>query len=153
MKTLQTQVEALEQKRSKWLVVNLIGFCIWDGARIIDSYILDKQYNTILTGIILLGGLFWMISLIQILRLGYEMKKDKQVLQVLIDELIQLNRFKAWRIALVAVGLAQVFIILLASFVTEVSGILAAEVSIFVLVISALGGFLYYNGENGAYHA
>lgn len=93
------------------------------------------------------GWLIWIISLIQILRLGKEMKKNKQLLQILNDELIELNRFKTWRIALFAVGLTQVFIIILTSFIIEISGLFASELSIFIIVVFCIGGFLYFNIE------
>lgn len=146
MEKLQTQVEVLEQTRAKWLFLNLIGFCIWDGLRIIENYLLERT-NPVITGIMIFGWLIWIISLIQILRLGKEMKKNKQLLQILNDELIELNRFKTWRIALFAVGLTQVFIIILTSFVTEISGLFASELSIFIIVVFCIGGFLYFNIE------
>lgn len=146
MEKLQTQVEVLEQTRAKWLFLNLIGFCIWDGLRIIENYLLERT-NPVITGIMIFGWLIWIISLIQILRLGKEMKKNKQLLQILNDELIELNRFKTWRIALFAVGLTQVFIIILTSFVTKISGLFASELSIFIIVVFCIGGFLYFNIE------
>ncbi len=147
MEKLQIRVEALEQRRSKWLMITLIGFCIWDGLRIVESYLLGNYTSPILIGIMLLGWLIWVIGLIQILRIGKEMKRNIQLCQILNDELIELTRFKAWRASLVMVGLTQAIIILTTLFVTEISGILAAEISIFVLVTSAIGGFFYFDRE------
>lgn len=147
MKNLQIKIEELEQKRSKWLIIGLIGFCIWDGLRIVDRYILSDHTYPILTGMLLLGWLIWSVGLIKILQIGKKLKHDKHVNQILNDELVELNRLKSWRFSLLMIGLTQVFIVI-TSFVTNISGILAAELSIFVLVISAIGGFLYYNRDN-----
>lgn len=147
MENLQTQVEELEQKRSKWLILNLIGFCVWDGSRIIQNYLMDN--HPALTLITLLGWLIWVVSLVQILRLGKKISADRHVFQILNDELIELTRFKSWRAALVAVTITQGFIILLTSFVTEVSALFAAELTIFVAVLSSIGSFLYYNSQDG----
>lgn len=127
-----------------------IGFCIWDGLRIIDNYLLENHTFPLLTGIMLLGWLIWLVGLIQIIRIGKEMNGNKLMSQILNDELIEHNRFKAWRASLVMVALTQVFIVMTTLFVTEVSGILAAELSIFVLVTSAIVGFLYFNKESNA---
>lgn len=150
MDNLQTQVEVLERKRSQWLTFNLIAFTMWDGARIIANYVMHDPAHPILTGFTLFGGIFWIISLLQILRLGKRMKKDMQVLRILNDDLIELNRLRSWRLALVVVALNQCLIIMLSLFGIEISGILAAELSIFVLVIAAIGGFLYYDRESNA---
>jgi len=150
MGKLQIQIEALEHKRSKWLTINMIGFCIWDGLRIVNNYILDNLTYPILTGIELLGGLIWVVGLFQILRIGKELKHDKQIIQIFNDELVELSQLKSWRFSLLMTALTQVLIIITTSFVTEISGIFAAELSIFVLVTSAIGGFLYYNRESNA---
>ena len=145
MEKLQIQVEALERKRSKWLIINLIGFCIWDGLRIIENYVLVNTVSPLRTGVMLLGGLIWMVALIKLLRLGNDMKGNKYLVQILNDELIELNRYKVWRASLLMVILTQVLIIIATFFVADISGILAAELSIFVFVTSALGGFSYFN--------
>lgn len=150
MEKLQVQVEVLEQNRSKWLLINLIGFCIWDGLRIVDNYLLGNYTSALLTGVTLLGWLIWIVGLIQIVRIGKEMGRNKQLAQILNDELIELNRFKAWRASLVMIVLTQGVIVITTLFVTEISGILAAELSIFVSVTSAIGGFLYFNKESNA---
>jgi len=150
MRNLEKQVEVLEQKRSKWLLIGLIGFSIWDGSRIINAYLLDNYTSPIFTGLMLLGWLTWTVGLIKIIRLGKEMKRNKLFAQILNDELIELNRSKAWRASLIMVGLTQVLIMLTTLFVTEISGILAAELSIFVLCTSAVAGFIYFNKESNA---
>ena len=78
------------------------------------------------------------------------MKSNHQVFQILNDELIVVNQLKAWRLALVAVILTQVLIIAITLFAIEIPGILVAELSVFVSVVSVIGGFLYYNNLSDA---
>jgi len=151
MEKLHLQVEDFEQKRSKWLIINLVGFCIWDGLRIIDTYLLENYNFPILTGIMLLGWLIWLVGLIQIVFIGEKIKRNRHLTQILNDELVEINRFKTWRATLVMVALTQVLIIIMALFVPEISGIFAAELSIFVMVISAIGGFFYFNKESNGW--
>ena len=148
MEKLHIQVEDFEQKRSKWLLISLIGFCIWDGARIIDTYLLENYNFPILTGILLSGWLIWLVGLIQIVRIGKKIKHNRRLTQILNDELVEINRFKTWRATLVMVALTQVLIITMTVFMPETSGIFAAELSIFVMVTSAISGFLYFNRES-----
>lgn len=149
MEELQAEVEDLEKKRTKWLIINLIGFCIWGGIRIIDNHLLDNHSSPILTGAMLFGWMIWIVGLVQILLLGKRVGKKRVVLQIFNDELIQLKRFKTWRIALVAVVLTQVCLIV-ASQLTEISGLFGAELSIYVSVVSAIGSFLFFNSESNA---
>ncbi len=128
-----------------WLLINLIGFCIWDSLRIAEAYFLDTPMNKLLAATMWFGWLVWTLGLVQLIRLGLKMKKTRLALQVLNDEFIQLNRLKAWRTAFIAVVVTQVVIIILTVSTTEISGILAAELSIFVSVAAATGAFLYYN--------
>ncbi len=150
METSQQNIELAEQKRSKWLIINLIGFFIWDGLRIIDSYILINQPKQIITGAILLGATIWIVSLIQLMKFGKSIKNNRQVMQILNDELMELNRLKTWRFALLSLVLTQVVIIGFSLLSNSITGLLAAELSIFVTVLSSIGGFLYFNSEQNA---
>ena len=140
------ELELLEKWRIKWMTINLLGFCIWDGLRIGTSHFWDKP-SLILTIVMWIGWVIWVAGFVQLTRLSLKSKKTKQALEILNDELVEFNRLKAWRAALLMVGLLQVIIILLISFGIEISGLLAADLSIFVAVVSAIGGFLYYNTE------
>ena len=78
------------------------------------------------------------------------MKGNHRVLQILNDDLIVVNRLKAWRLTLVAVVLTQVLVIAITLFAIKIPGVLMAELSVFVSVISAIGGFLYYDNLSDA---
>lgn len=148
MVILEQQLEEFETGRTKWLTINLIGFFIWDALRITNSYLLDGSSNAILMSAMLLGCIIWLASLIQLIRLGLKVSKSKKALQIFNDELISINRQKTWGVALFAVCMVQVAIMLITTFGTEISGIMAAELSIFVGIISIIGGFLYYNRDS-----
>lgn len=147
MEKLQEELEGLEKWRTKWLFINLIGFCLWDGMRIAINYFLEASKNPILVAVMGLGWLLWILGLVQLLRFGAKARKTKQALQILNDELVTSNRLKAWRTGFLALSFTQVVIIVVTTLGMEVQGILAAEVSIFVAVTSAIGSFLYFNTE------
>jgi len=143
---LENRLEELEQMRSKWLFINLVGFVLWDGLRMIDLYILE-ELNPLGQILLWSGWLIWTVGLVQLTRLGFKVKKTKMATQILNDEWIELSRLKSWRLAFLAVTLTQVAIIVLNLFSFQISGIFAAELSIFVAVVSALLAFLYFNQE------
>lgn len=145
MNDLEEQLENLETSRANWLLINLIGFCIWDSLRIVDSYVLVAPTNPFLAATMWLGWLIWIVGLAQLTRLGLKMKRTRLALEVLNDEFIQLNRLKAWRAGFIGVVFTQIAIIIFTTFTTGISGILAAEISIFVSVTTAIAAFLFYN--------
>jgi len=145
MKTLEIQLEELEKMRAKWLLVNLVGFVFWDGFRIANNYLIEGGISTMLLIVYGLGWLTWVIGLVQLSRLSTKVKKTKLASQVLNDELVEFNRLKAWRVALFAVILTQVVVIVSNFLSVEVSGILSAEITVFVGVVSAITAFLYYD--------
>ncbi len=144
MTTVETQIEELEKMRSRWLLINLIGFVLWDGFRIFDSYLIEGGLATHFQIIYLFGWLTWTLGLVQLTRLGFKAKKVRQASQILNDELVELNRLKSWRLALFVVLITQVVIIALSFLSFDVSGILSAEISIFAAVTAALSAFTYY---------
>ncbi|WP_109831463.1 hypothetical protein [Reichenbachiella versicolor] len=145
MKNLESQIEELEKMRTTWLLVFLIGFIFWDGFRIVTNHFPENKMVNYATTISLLGWLTWTLGLIQMFRMGYKVKKVKQAAQILNDELVELNRLKSWRIAFITVVLAQLAIMALSLLSFDISGILSAEISIFIAVTVALSAFIYYN--------
>ncbi len=59
MTTVETQIEELEKMRSRWLLINLIGFVLWDGFRIFDSYLIEGRTCNSLSNNILI----WLVDL------------------------------------------------------------------------------------------
>ncbi len=147
MKNLTQQIEDLESKRIKWLSINLAGFCIWDSLRITTNHLLDISDAPLLTGIMLLGWLIWIIGLVQIIRLSSKVRKTRLALEIMNDELFKINLLKAFRTALVTVIVAQLAIILITTFITHLSGIFVAEISVFISVTTVIGAFLYFNRD------
>ena len=145
MQALETQIEELEKKRDRWLAINLIGFIVWDGFRIMDNYLIEGGVNNTLEFIYFLGWITWIIGLIQMFRLGYSVKKTHLASQVLNDEWVEFIRLKSWRLAFIMIVLIQIVIIGLQIFTVSVSGILSAELTLFVAVVSAIAAFIYYN--------
>ncbi len=145
MSTLTSELEALEKMRSQWLLINLIGFMIWDGFRILDNYLITGGLSNTFQIVLIVGWLIWTLGFIQLTRLGFRAKKTKVALEVLNDELVEHSRLRSWRFALIAVVLTQVIIMLLSFGSIEISGILAAELSLYVVVVSAIAGFVYFD--------
>lgn len=145
---LQDKVEVLERQRVTWLLINLIGFCVWDGLRIVDRYGFTGPSYPVITGLMLMGWLAWVSGLWQVFRLKREMNRDQRLLHMLNDERVEHNRFRAWRIGLIAVVLTQVAILSASLFAVEISGALAADLTILVAVAVATGGFLYNDASD-----
>lgn len=145
--SLETQIEELEKMRTRWLCANLTGFILWDGFRIIDGHLTEQGVAAHFQIILWLGWLIWILSFIQLIRLGFKVKKVKQASQILNDELVEFNRFKSWRLALVVTVLTQAVIITLSAFSFNISGVLSAEISIFTAVTVALSAFIYYDTD------
>lgn len=145
MNALVTEIETLEKMRTRWLLVNLIGFIIWDGFRMMDSYVISGGISNTYQIILIIGWLIWVLGFVQLTRLGMKAKKTKMALQILNDEMVTATRFKTWRLALIAVVLTQVFIVALSFGSIEISGVLAAELTIFVAVVSAIGSFIFFD--------
>ena len=145
METLEKQIDEFEKKRISWLLVNLIGFILWDGFRIIENYLINGKVNPLFQLFIFLGWLIWVLGFVQLVRLSKKVRKIKQAQQILNDELVELNRLKSLRFALIVVALVQVSIIALSVFAVDITGVLAAEVSVFAVVTSVLSAFVYYD--------
>ncbi len=144
MKALEKQIEDLEKMRISWLLINLIGFILWDGFRIIDGHLIDGGISNSLQIFLLLGWLIWIIGFVQLIRVGLKVKKTKLASQILNDELVELNRLKSWRLGLIVVVMTQAVVIFLSSISFDISGILSAEISIFIAVIAVISAFIYY---------
>lgn len=148
MEAQATEIEALEKMRTRWLLVNLIGFIVWDGFRIIDGYLIEGGLAITFQFILFLGWLTWVLGFVQLTRLGLKAKKTKMALAILNDELVEHSRFKTWRFAFIIVVLTQVVIVVSSLISIEISGMLAAEISIYAAVVSAIAAFIYF--ERGA---
>lgn len=144
MTTGETQIAYLEKMRTRWLLIVLIGFVLWDAFRIMDSYIIEGETAFHFKIVYFFGWLTWVLGVIQLTRLGIKANKVRQATQILNDELVKIYRLKSWRLALFVVLLTQVVILSLSMFSLNISGILSAEISIFTAVTAALSAFIYY---------
>ena len=147
MEKIQQQLENLEKGRSRWIFVNLIGFCVWDGMRILNNYFANPLELPVSTGIMILGWGIWILGLIQLFKVSAKAKQTKNAMGILNDELVQINRMKAWRLAFVVLCFSQVMVLLYSLAITNISSALSAEISIYIGVIAAIGGFLYFNND------
>lgn len=140
------QIEKLESKRTRLIKVNLAGFILWDGMRIVNAYLLTNP-APVLKFIEILGWALWFVSLFMILSLRRKINSSRQMSAILNDELILSNRLKAWRFAFGSVMVMNGCLIAINLF-WPVSGIFAAESSIFAGVVATIGSFLYYSESN-----
>lgn len=138
------EAENLDKKRSQWIAINLIGFIIWDGMRILGNYFIHGEVHPLLFITEIIGWLIWTISLIWIIRTSKRINKDENLKTVLNDEYVVVSRLKSWRAGFISILITQVVILLIALTVT-ISGQLSAEISIFVGVGSAMLSFIVYH--------
>ncbi len=146
MSEIYINIEKLESKRTKYLRLNLIGFVIWAGLRIVDNYILSGS-NPVLLAALAVGCIIWIVSLLQILRLGSKVKKNKEAQAIFNDELIIQHRLKAWKFGFICVILTQVVLILSHLLFSNFSGQMAAEITVFVGITAAVGAFTYFDSK------
>ncbi len=145
MKSLEIELEELETKRTRLLITILVGYFIWDSTRILDLFILKETFPSYLSALLGFGWLIFFVGLVKLLRMGSKIKKSKIAQQVLNDEWIESNRLKAFKTGYMAVLGVQLIIIILSTVSVEISGLLSAEISKFVAVISVLISFLLLN--------
>lgn len=139
-------IEKLENKRTKYLRINLIGFVIWAGLRIIDNYLLSGPEPVLLVALAI-GWIVWIASLLQILRLGSIVKKNKEAQEIFNDELVSQYRLKAWKFGFICVILTQAFLILSSLLFSNFSGQMAAEITLFVGITATVGAFTYFDSK------
>lgn len=61
MTETKTLPEQLENQRSKWLILNLLGFVLWDGMRILDHYVFPTVFGaelSVFVGVVSAMGAF-----------------------------------------------------------------------------------------------
>lgn len=140
--------EKLEQERSKWLLLCLLGFILWDSIRILHGYILQTLPDMLMIPLELLGGLLWMISLVQIFRLGKRIHSNPLLQRMLNDELVRSNRMNAWKTGFIVVLGTQAALLVVHMF-HPFSAALGAEISIFLGVVSSIAAFISLNKAHG----
>ncbi|MES2731462.1 MAG: hypothetical protein V4714_06925 [Bacteroidota bacterium] len=140
----QMLAERWEGDRIKWIKWMLLGFMLWDGARISEKYLFPGQYEFVLAPMIAIGTIIWMVGMLKLSQLSKLLKKNKQLNIILNDEMIVLHRLKAFTTGFYALVATQVLIQFI-SYSHPFSSILAADISIFVGVVSAGVAFIVYH--------
>ncbi len=138
MRELQEIAESLENKRLVALRLNLFGFAMGGLFRIIDTWFLSTSGNTTLLALQILGGVIWLVSLIQLLLIGGQIAKNESLKQLFNDELSARNRLETWKVGFVAVMVVQVVFLVLSLF-KGYQAMMVNEISIYVAFCAVLG--------------
>lgn len=138
MRELQQMAESLENNRLVALRLNLFGFAMGGLFRIIDTWFLSTSGNTTLLALQIVGGVIWLVSLVQLLLIRGRINKDKSLKQLFNDELSAQNRLKTWKVGFVAVIVVQAIFLAL-SFFSDYQATMVAEISIYVAFCAVLG--------------
>ena len=122
----------------------LIGFSLWQGARLAQQVSpADGPPAAVFTAVQLTGWLIWAVFLIQVVIFGRG--APAAIRGALNDELTTHRREMSWAIGFFAVMFTQG--VLLFAAVTNPGIRLAAEFTVFVGVLAAIGSYLYLDRE------
>jgi hypothetical protein len=138
--------ERLEKLRFFLLKLTTIAFAIWYGMNIIAGIMDDNALGIIANLVGLAGGIFWIITIIRLVRLGKEIQKDHQAWKALNDEFFLHNRDKAYAAGFWALMMSTIFFTALTIYV-DVPALLVSKIILYVGVLSALIATLYYNRD------
>ena len=137
-------VERKVELRRTTLLGSLIGFSLWQGARLAQELNpADGPPAIVFVVVQLVGGLIWAVFLIRML--FFNRGLTTAVRAALNDELTAHRRRTAFAIGLFAVMVVQA--LLLAVAVTNPGIRFAAELTIFVGALATIGSYLYLDRE------
>lgn len=143
------EVERFDRQRDASILLQLIGFGVWWGVYLL---LLDSGWHPTGLGRLLLivlcfiGWATWFGGLVWLLRWGWALRGKRELVEALNDEGIMRNRLRALRTSFWCTLICLVIGRTLATVVTLPAG-LVLDVLIWVLVVSQLGAYLWFNRE------
>jgi hypothetical protein len=138
------KIETLDRRRSHFLKLTTIAFALWYGLNIVAGLVKNPSLEVAVTIVGLASGIFWIVSLIKLVRLGKEIHKDSDARKALNDEFFIYNRHKSYAAGFWALIFAAIIFSALTLYI-EIPALIVSKVMIYVGVMSALVATLYYN--------
>lgn len=138
------RIEKLDKLRFILLKLTTIAFALWYGMNIIAGIIQDPTLEIIAGLIGLCGGVFWIITLIKLVRLSRDIRRDHEAKKALNDELFLYNRNKSFVAGFTMVMCVAVIFSAVTIF-ADISGLLVTKIIIFTGVVGTLSASWYYN--------
>lgn len=142
-----SSADAIAQEGRHRLLAFTLSYAAWFGALIMQqSGWFPGRTQTVLGAVAGLLGLIWLLCMAWFWRWGRRVRKQPELLAPLNDELTVRNRWRAQR--------ASAFVLLVClmlgvgiTSVADISGRLAMLMLLWVLVVSQLGFYLWFDGE------
>ncbi|GAB5527781.1 MAG: hypothetical protein Roseis2KO_56530 [Roseivirga sp.] len=141
MKELQELAERLENKKLVGLRLTLFGFAFGGLFRILDTHVLPASGSNTLLVLQIVGGLIFLVGLIQLVLIAFKVRNDALLKQLFNDELSAQTKMKTWRAGFIAVLITQMILIALTS-VHQYGSLMAAEITIYVAFCASVGAGL-----------
>jgi hypothetical protein len=138
--------ERLEKLRFFLLKLTTIAFAVWYGMNIVAGVVGDQFLGTIANLVGLLSGIFWIVTIFRLVRLGKEIRKDHHAWKALNDEFFLHNRDKAYAAGFWALMISVIFFTGLTIYV-DLPALLVSKIILYVGVLSALIATFFYNKD------
>ncbi len=140
--------DELDRSRRQVLLGIVIGYSIWLVTfLLLQDWRLPIGVDLAILGIGLAGCGYWTFHLLRMLRMERVLRRQPELADAMNDEFVQQKRWKAWKFAFIAVLVCQALLILVNLWIPFDAG-LAAQLTIWVAVVSSIGAFLYYDRES-----
>jgi hypothetical protein len=141
-------VEALAQERRRILLTFTLSYAVWCGAFVLgQSGWLPGGPHRVLGVVSALFSLVWIASFVWLWSWGLRVRRQPQVIAALNDEVTVRNRWRAQRASAFVLLVCLMGGVAVTSFV-DISGRLAMLMLIWVLVVSQLGFYLFFDGQD-----
>ncbi|HEY3858689.1 MAG TPA: hypothetical protein VGM47_03650 [Gammaproteobacteria bacterium] len=140
-----SEVEKLAQQRARNLSLFTATYAVWYGAFILrDGGWLGRSAQPILYLIFGVFFLLWMLSAVWLALWQRRARRNQKAMLALNDEMTVRNRWRAQRASAFTLLICLIFGLVIANY-ADVSGRIAMEILTWVLVISQIGFYLWFD--------
>jgi hypothetical protein len=138
-------VERLARERTRILLASLVTYALWCGTFVLQqSGWFAPGTRSVLTGVTVLFALPWVLCTVWLTLWGRRVRAQPQVIAALNDEMTVRNRWRAQRASAFVLLVCLVLGVVATSYV-DLSGRMVLLILIWVLVVSQLGFYLWYD--------
>lgn len=137
-------IEALDARRSRFLLWQTVGFALFYPALILTPYFSDRVPILILTGINVIGVLIFFVATIKSNRNVRTIRSNPELRAALNNEMVRLYDYKSLMWAFFITLATVAIFVLVSSFAQSVSAYLACSVILYVACLSLMIARLVY---------
>jgi hypothetical protein len=138
-------VEKLAQERRRILLASVLSYGLWCGAFVLEQTPwVGVNTRHLLSVLVLVFGLPWMLCCLWLVSWLRRAKAKPQVMGALNDEMTVRNRWRAQRASAFTLLICLMVGVAITSYV-EVSGRIVLLMLIWVLVVSQIGFYLWFD--------